>query len=133
MSLVEVMVGVLILGLVFGGGFSVIGQGLDVISNARDVTRASQILQSEMENCRAMGWANVTVLGQTSEFSPTSEFGGSIIERYTCNRNITTRKTDQKQIILTVSWNDSRGISHSRSYLTFYTKGGLNDFYYRAF
>jgi hypothetical protein len=44
-SLVELMVGVAVLGLVLGTSFGVVMQGLLMLENARDNTRASQILQ----------------------------------------------------------------------------------------
>ncbi len=132
-SLIEVMIGSMILGLVFGGSFSSIGQGFKVVSNSRDYSLSAQILQSEMENLRSMNWVELGALPTISVFAPDFEFGSETLDRFACQRFITLRKTDQKEVSLVVSWKDHRGAFHKKAYLTFITKEGLNDFYYRSF
>ena len=132
-SLVEVMAGAMILGLVFGGAFTGVREGFTVMSNSRSTTRASQILQSEMENLRVMSWNDLVDLPAQSEFVPQTDFGSGFISQYTCTRSITDRKADQKEVVLRISWTDDKGISKSKQYLTFFSKGGLNDYYSRTF
>ena len=138
-SLVEVMMGVLVLGLVFGTAFSTIGQGFILVENGRDNTRVSQILQAEMENLRVLTWTGIEAIANNSTWTPSTEFGAAAVARYTCQRKVTTTQTatsgaaTQKAIILRVTWTDSQGISRSRKYMTKFTKGGINAFYYGSF
>ena len=134
-SLVELMVAVVILTMIFGTAFSVVGQGYNIIENARDNARSAQILQSEMENIRILKWADVVALGENSTFYPTTQFASKFGDRYTCTRTITSRlsRPDQKECILRIVWTDTKGIAHSRQYFTYITEGGLNDYIYRSF
>jgi hypothetical protein len=132
-SLVEIMVGISVLGLVFASSFAAIGQGVAIIESARDCTRAAQILQSEIENLRTLNWVSLSELPESEAFTPGSEFPNDFLSRYHCNRVITTRRTDQKEITLTMSWTGQDGILRDRSYFTYVTKEGINDFYYRTF
>ena len=132
-SLVDVMVGVTILGLVFATSFAATGQGLSIIESARDHTRAAQILQSEVERIRTLNWSALEALPSTGAFSPGAEFSDKYANRYHCARDIGDRRTNQKLLNVTVSWTAQDGILRNRSYFTYITKEGINDFYYRTF
>ena len=132
-SLVELMMAVVILGVVFTSAFGVIGQGFNLIETSRDYTRVAQILQNEMESLRTMNWTELLALPASEQFSPDAQFISAFADRYTCTRDITIPKADQRLIVLTVSWRSSKGPLHSRSYRTNYTKNGLHDFYIRTF
>ncbi len=129
------MIASVILSMVFASAFSVVGQGYNIIENARDNARAAQILQSEMENIRILKWADIVDLGETSTFYPATQFSEEFGSRYTCRRSITSRnsRTDQKVCRLGVMWTDNKGISHTRQYFTYITENGLNDYIYRSF
>ncbi len=132
-TLVELMMAVVILGIVFGSAFGVLGQGFNIIETSRDYTRVSQILQSEMESLRTKNWTELTALPASSNFTPDPDFVLAFKDRYTCTRVFTTLKVDQRTIVLTVTWRTRKGPVHERSYTTNYTKNGINDFYIRTF
>ncbi len=132
-TLVEVMVSVVIFGLVFGAVASVLTQGYMIMETARDNTRVSQVLQSEIERLRSMSWADLDGLPSPQQYVPQSGFNVAFNNRYQCTRVINARKPDQKEIILTVIWDDSKSINHVRQFVTYYTKEGLNDYFYRSF
>jgi Tfp pilus assembly protein PilV len=132
-SLVEIMVEITVLALVFASSFAAIGQGIAIIESARESTRAAQILQNEIENIRTLNWSAISALPSTSNFALGSEFPSEFLTRYVCNRAITSRRTDQKEVTLTMSWTGQDGVQRNRSYFTYVTKEGINDFYYRTF
>ena len=130
-SLVELMMAVVILGMVFGSAFGVLGVGSGIIETSRDYTRVAQILQSEMEAMRTKNWTAISAL-TTGTFTPDPKFSAAFAARYKCGRVVSTPagRPDQKQIVLSVSWKPLKGPRITRFYITRYTKGGLNDFYY---
>ena len=132
-TLVEVMISVAVLGLVFASLAATLTQGHLIIENARDETRVAQILQSELEDMRAKAWSDIDAMASPQQFTPQGNFVAAFFDRYTCERIINARKADQKEIILTVTWIDNKNINHSRKYTTYYTKEGLNDYFYRSF
>jgi len=130
-SLVESMMGATVLTLVLAGCFSGLGQALLISENVKSYNFAAQLLQSEMETVRALQWGEVNSLGNGS-FDPTKYFSNVPLRDYSCQRLISNKSSDQKEIRLIVTWMDLKGISHSREYVSYYTKGGLSDYYYRA-
>ena len=133
-SLVELIIASGIMAIVFGTSFGVLGQGFKLMESARDLTRASQILQSEMELLRTENWATISTMAETSTFLPHAEFETEFQSRYTCTRKVVTSgKSDQRLITLRVAWTTRGGVDHERSYVTYYTKEGINDYYYRHF
>ena len=130
-SLVESMMGATVLTLVLAGCFSGLGQALSISENVKSYNFATQLLQSEMETVRALQWGEVNSLGNGS-FDPTKYFSNIPLRDYSCRRLISNKSSDQKEIRLIVTWKDMNGISHSREYVSYYSKGGLNDYYYRA-
>ena len=115
----------------------------EVAGHSVPVTLAAQIMQSEMENIRLLNWAQLTALpaSETVDIASIVSSGSSstldatlnnIISKFTCERTITTPKTDMREVTLTISWNGQDGRGHSNSYVTRYCKNGLYDFYYTA-
>lgn len=126
------MVGVMILGIVFAAAFAAMNQGFYMAELARDNTRTSQILQSEMENLRTLNWDGLIELENSDTFTPDSTVYGRYEERYTYKRSITANKTGQREVLLAINWTDKRGVKHTQSYMTYFSEDGLNDFYYRS-
>lgn len=69
-TLVEVMVSTLLMMIIFGGGFGALVHGNRLIEASRDETRASQILQSEVEDLRTYDWTALTALDAEASYSP---------------------------------------------------------------
>lgn len=132
-TIVEVMTGLAILGIAFASVYLAFGRGFALVSAARDNTHVAQILQSEIENLRTLSWADIAALGKESKFEPQFDGPGLNIERFDCRREITDRRSDQKIVRLVVTWQSRGGVQHQREYVTFFTRGGLNDYYTRAF
>ena len=55
-SLVEVMVALAVFTLVIAGAFVAINRGYDLVTESRHYTRASQVIQSEIELLRTLPW-----------------------------------------------------------------------------
>ena len=127
------MTGIAVLALAFASVYTAFGRGFALVAAARDDTHVAQILQTEVENLRTLSWADLVALGRDSNFEPGFSGPGISIERFRCSRRIVDRRADQKVVRLVVSWQDPGGMAHSREYVTFFTKGGLNDYYTRAF
>lgn len=132
-TLIELMMAVFILALVFASAFTTLGQGYTIVENARDFTRVSQILQSELENLRTKNWTDITALPTSETYQPDAAFTDEYGDRYAITRTITTPKVNQRGLLVTVSFTDSLGHTRSLFYSTIYTKEGIGDFYYRTF
>ena len=131
-SLVEFMVGSGVMTLVLAGCFSGIGQALQISENVKSGNFAAQILQSEMDEIHTLQWNEVNQLPSSGNFDPKAYFSIIPLRDYSCQRSITDLGSLQKEIRLTVSWTDLKGLSHDREYVTYYTKDGLYDYTYRA-
>jgi len=132
-TLVEVMVSTLLMMIIFGGGFGALVHGNRLIEASRDETRASQILQSEVEDLRTYDWTTLTALDTDAQYPPQSSFTDAYSVRYTVKRLISTRSLTQRRVTMQVTWTDSGSLSHSREYITLISKDGLYDYYYRSF
>lgn len=132
-TLIEVMVSMVVLLVIFAGGFGALNFGNKLIETARDETRASQVLQSEIEDLRTMDWTGLTALNSEVSYAPKSEFTDAYSSRYAVKRKIATRSATERKVTMQVSWIDNRGTTHSREYITLIAKDGLYDYYYRSF
>ncbi len=132
-TLVEVIIATFILGIGFSSIFAVIQQSTKVLQEARDRTRASQIIQSEMELMRSYNWTDLSALPTSVKFTPQAVFDINYNKRFQGLRTISGRGADQYEVTIEVSWKSLWGKDQSETATTWITKGGLNDFYYRSF
>ncbi len=128
-TLVEVMVAstVLIFGIVTA--ITTSQRGLQALDTARNLTAASQVMQSEMERIRLLSWSQLQTLQQSGGSTVTPD-AGVPADRFTCTRDIADIKTDMKQITLTTVWRGYDGREHTARLITRYGKSGLNDYFY---
>jgi len=128
-TLVEVMVAslVLIFGLVTAVATS--QRGLQALDTARNLTAATQLMQSEMERVRLLSWSQLQALQETGGPAVTPDSGAGD-GRFACTREITDVKTGMKQITLTAVWRGYDGRPHTAHLITRYGKSGLNDYFY---
>ncbi len=131
-TIIELMMAVMILGVVFASSFSLIGMGFIMVERARDMTRVTQILQNEVEDLRTKNWSQIEALEGTAIVSLDSAIIAEYGDRYTVTRTLSDFKDDQMDLAITVVWTDNKGVTHTRTFYTLFTKDGLNDFYYRA-
>ncbi len=130
-TLVEVAVSVFVLSLVLTTAITTAQRAYSTLDTARNISTASTILQTQMENERLFTWAKITdttyqpTLGSTFLRNPT------VAGRFTISRAVAavSGRTTQVQVTLTVRWRNYDGRSLARSFTTYYTQGGLNDFY----
>ncbi len=134
-TLVEAMVAMVVVGVVLTAAFSTVAQGVRTMERARDYTRVAQILQSEMEDLRTYSWADLET-ATTSGFvavALAADFVEEYGDRYTVERWIRDRHSDQKEISVRVIWSDGRGGTITKMTTTWFTENGMNDYYYRSF
>lgn len=128
-TLVEVMVAsvVLVLGIVTA--ITAMQRGLQAQDSSRNLSLATQLMQTEMEQLRLKSWVQLTELQAAGETQVTLDSSaGSAASRFTCTRRITDLKTDLKEITLTAEWRGYDGRAHTARLITRYGRNGLNDY-----
>ncbi|PXA04502.1 hypothetical protein DDZ13_04825 [Coraliomargarita sinensis] len=127
-TLVELLIAMVIFAAVVASGLACVRMGLNQINNARSETRASQVMQSEIERLRSLAWNDFTALdGSDQSVALDSEFSDAAYDSFNMKRSISGSGNSRK-ITLVIEWEDLSGASHSKSYVTQYTKGGLYDY-----
>ncbi len=146
-TLIEVMMAAFVMVMVFAAAYSSLGHSLNVVDSARRQNRANQIIQSEMERLRLYNWDEIWADPDASlmkrqnyineEFNIESDFFEDYAEGFTGVREMEvtrwdsdTGEADQLKIIVTVKWNSRQGKEQKLSVFTFYTRQGVNDYYY---
>ncbi len=133
-TLIEVMIGTVLLSLILAGGLAALIHGYRTIESARDVTRVSQIIQSEIEAIRTHNWEQLSNMPEQKTQVPLhGSFAARFAERYTVYREVVPNSDTQKSIIVTVEWTAPNGVQRQQRNYTRVTKGGLNDYFYRTF
>jgi prepilin-type N-terminal cleavage/methylation domain-containing protein len=141
-TLVEVAVAVFVLALAITTTITTMQRAFANLDTARNLSTASTILQTEMENERLLTWARLT----DATYRPTltdatyrPTLGAAYLRnpavagRFTISRTLTMlpdRSNQMVQVTLTVRWRNYDGRALTRSYTSYFTQGGLNDFYY---
>jgi prepilin-type N-terminal cleavage/methylation domain-containing protein len=131
-TLVEVIVAMTIFTMVIAGGLSGVRRGFDLIGLSRHHTRVSQILQSEFERLRTLSWVEFQGLPQQAEVDIQTEFGTSVYDAYAVVREIFVEESDLARVELSVTYTNQNQRVVTVKSLTFFTKGGVNDYYYRT-
>lgn len=131
-TLVEVMVGMMVIALVFLSTMATLSIGFRASENARLNGDAQFFLESELETIRSMTWTEVQALktqydknvdaNKTTAFttySPDSRLSSSI--------SISSRnsRSDQYEILLSVTWADAKGKNHEANMVTLVTRSGV--------
>lgn len=129
-TLIEVMVASAVLILVFVSAIGAMTIGFRMLEDARFNTLASQVLQSEVENLRLKNWSDLTALPASEVVTISSKFSTATFGRFTCVRKITSVRADTRRIVVALRWNSMSGKVNVRTYTTYMTKDGLNDYYY---
>jgi prepilin-type N-terminal cleavage/methylation domain-containing protein len=132
-TLVEVMCALTVLILVFLSSMAAVTIGFRLLEDARLSTLSSQVLQSEMENLRLKNWTQLSALPASGSFTVETNLNTASFNRFTCSRAISDVRADLKEVSLQLSWRSMDGRLHTRRYVTYIAKEGLNDYYYRRF
>ncbi|MFT3784043.1 MAG: prepilin-type N-terminal cleavage/methylation domain-containing protein [Nibricoccus sp.] len=140
-TLIEVALAGFILAVVLGLSLLSIGKSFESIDTARCTTYASQIMQSEFEKMRLTPWGNGTTAGTGTNgvtaysISPTtvditnyvtsSDFGS----RMHVTRTASDVHTGMIKVTLNISWQSYTGRDHARTFVTYYGRNGLYDYF----
>ncbi len=131
-TLVEVIVAMGIFSMVIAGGLIGVRRGFELVGNSRHYTRVSQILQSEVEALRTLTWDDLIELEDNELITVDTQFDISAYDAYTVRRRIYTEAASLRRVEITVSYKNERGRLITLKYLTFFTDGGVNDYFYRT-
>lgn len=99
---------------------------------ARNLEIAGNILQCEMEKERLFTWAEASA-AYTPVIDPSFARNPAIAGRFTLSRSLTTLAAHSGQVLqitLTIRWRSYDAHLVSRSYTTYYTQGGLYEYFY---
>jgi len=135
-TLVEVMVGMMILAVGIASLYLGLSQGFAVIQTARENLRATQILQEKMETIRLFDWNQITTgpsrTNFTASFYPLATSGSQGIA-YTGTRIITNApvtesySNDLRLIIFQLTWT-SGDVQRQREMRTLVSQYGLHNY-----
>jgi type II secretory pathway pseudopilin PulG len=131
-TLIDVMVGMGVLGIVLISLFASFTFGFSQVRRFREELSATQILQEKAEAVRVYNWDQITnpafvPTNFNSTFGDkTNFFSGTVIIK-PINISNTTYSADLRQILITVTW-ASNQIKRTNSTRTFVSKVGLQNY-----
>jgi Tfp pilus assembly protein PilV len=144
-TIVEVMMAAMVLVFGIATSLTALQYGMRAVDTARNMTLASQIMQSEMEILRLQNWTQISALPASATVDPTLTITSgtsttldatltAIASRFTVTRTVAdiAGRSNIKLITLTVAWSGIDGRAHSLQYQTRYAKSGLSDYFYVA-
>ena len=134
-TIVEVVMATFIMAFALSTSILTMMGGFRAIDVARNMTLASQLLQSEMERIRLMDWGSIHALTGRQQVNLNTVFtsNAAIAAKFSLVRDVSdvgSKVGEMKVIVLEVTWTNASGHSLSRSFTTYYTKNGLYDYYY---
>jgi prepilin-type N-terminal cleavage/methylation domain-containing protein len=132
-TLVEVMVSVFLMAIVFTASYASYFLGMNMVEDAREELRASQIVQSELERMRTMNWDALSKARTIQAVSPEGIYIKQFSDDYRAFREIkdVDGEPDLKLVRVFVWWTNSKGKRTYQVFNTIVTKNGLNDYLYR--
>jgi Tfp pilus assembly protein PilV len=108
-------------------------RGFQSLDAARNLTYASQVMQTELERLRLKNWDQLQTLQNSGETAVAVEsVAGSGGEDFACTRTIRDVRTDMKEITLAATWRGHDGRPQTARLVTRYGRNGLYDFFYTA-
>jgi Tfp pilus assembly protein PilV len=134
-TVVEVAVTVFVLAVVISTSITTLQRAYSNLDTARNISTASSILQTELENERLFTWGRLNDPTYQPTLGAAHLSNPAIAGRFSISRAVVTvpnRSSQMIQVTVTVRWRSYDGRSLSRSFTTYFTQGGLNDFYYGA-
>jgi len=139
-TIVEVMVAATVMAFAITTSITTMQRAFLSLDTSRNITIAGQIMVSEMERVRMLGWTDVSAFDQSADgttltldsaFSSNPQIGS----RFALKRVVSLPDASNSnivQITLTVTWTGYDGRQHSRSYSTHYARYGIHDYLYNT-
>jgi Tfp pilus assembly protein PilV len=137
-TIAEVMMAAAVMALAITTSITTMQQAFLALDKARNVSTAGQIMQCDFEKMRLKSWdENIATGGRliagTAAIDSSYTSNPAIGNRFTMTRTVSDVHTDVvKKVTLTISWKGYDGSPLSRSYTTYYSKGGLYDYFYNT-
>lgn len=136
LSLVEALIGILVVGIAVGALYTAFTQGIVITQMAREDSRATQILLEKCETLRLCGWSQLVSNGVPANFTalydPQSEHAGAVYEGSVTIADSpmnTSYQTNLKQVRIRVAWKTG-GLARERELKTFVARYGLQTYVY---
>ncbi len=130
-TLVEVAMAVIILAMAITTSITAMQRAFLEFDTARNLEIAANIMQCEMEKERLLDWATAGNAAYVPVIDPSFARNPAIGGRFTLSRALSVPHSGQVvQITLTVRWRGYDGRTLARSYTTYYTQGGLHEYFY---
>lgn len=126
------MIAAIVLVLGITTSIVVLQRGFQTLDHARNLTHASQVMQSELERLRLKSWAQMQTLQDSGDTQVAVAAVAGSTGTFQCTRTIRDAKAEMKEITLVCSWRGYDGRPQSVSYITRYSKSGLYDYFYTA-
>ena len=139
-TLVEVMVGVVILGLAIVSLFALLSGGFAMVRFNRDNLRATQIMLNRVEGLRLYNWEQLTTgmvptnfseyyypLGNTNSNQGTLFSGAVDIADAVQNPSSTYSSTMMRSVTVRITWTSGK-LRHSRQMTTYVSQYGLQNY-----
>lgn len=138
-TVLEVMLAAFIMAVAIATSITTMQRAFLSIDTARNMTLAGQIMQHELEKVRLKDWATVSTYTNDADMTIDTAFTSSTyIANLIANRGLTlarevsTPETDLIELRFTVTWRNYDGRELSRSYVTYYARYGMYDFFYNS-
>jgi Tfp pilus assembly protein PilV len=141
-TIFEVTMAAAVMALAIMSTLVAMGRAFAPLDSARCISYASQIMQSEMEKMRLTTWGDGTTAGTgttgitayatsatnlpiDTTFTTAADLGS----RMTLTRTASDVHAGMIKVTLTITWTTADRRTLTRSYITYYGKNGLYDFF----
>ncbi len=132
-TIIEVAMTVFVLALAISTSITTLQRAFLNLDTARNLSTASVILQTEMEKERLFTWTKVSDATYRPTLDASYLRNPDVAGRFSLTRTVTAlagRSGKVVQVTLTARWRSYDGRQLSRSFTSYFTQGGLNDFLY---
>ena len=137
-TLVEVMIGLIILALAVVSLFALLTAGFSIVRLNRESLRATQILLNRVEGLRLYNWADLeggsipttfteTYSGVSGSNEGTIYTGRVDIEPAVQNPTSTYGSTDMRMVTVRITWTSGQ-LQHTRQMTTYVAKYGVQNY-----
>jgi len=137
MTLIELLIGLSIFGILFVSLYGGISSGVGIIRSAREDLRATQVMLEKMETIRLYNWDQLNQSGFvpttfSAAYWPADTNSGLQYQGTVTITNVSFNEaysSDMRQVTVTVSWHSGL-IQHQRQMRTFVSRYGLQNYVY---